>query len=68
MKNRKTKTRKEWLAARVELLNAEKEPTRRTDELVRKRQELPWAPVDKDWEHAYRAERHEGFHGERGGR
>jgi predicted dithiol-disulfide oxidoreductase (DUF899 family) len=35
MKNHKTGTRKEWLAARVELLKAEKELTRRSDELVK---------------------------------
>jgi predicted dithiol-disulfide oxidoreductase (DUF899 family) len=35
-------TREEWLRDRLELLEAEKEPTRRTDELARRRQELPW--------------------------
>jgi predicted dithiol-disulfide oxidoreductase (DUF899 family) len=33
-----TGTRKEWLAARLELLEAEKELTRRSDELVQRRQ------------------------------
>jgi predicted dithiol-disulfide oxidoreductase (DUF899 family) len=42
-------TREEWLAARVELLDEEKELTRRSDELARKRRELPWVPVDKDY-------------------
>jgi predicted dithiol-disulfide oxidoreductase (DUF899 family) len=42
-----TGTRKEWLAARIELLEAEKEFTRRSDELARQRQELPWVPIDK---------------------
>ena len=37
-----TGTRKEWLAARLDLLEAEKELTRRSDELARGRQELPW--------------------------
>jgi len=37
-----TGTRKDWLAARLELLEAEKEFTRRSDELARRRQELPW--------------------------
>jgi hypothetical protein len=37
-----TGTRKDWLAARLELLEAEKELTRHSDELSRRRQELPW--------------------------
>ena len=41
--------REEWLAARRALLQAEKEPTRRGDELARQRQELPWVQVDKDY-------------------
>jgi predicted dithiol-disulfide oxidoreductase (DUF899 family) len=44
-----TGTREEWLAARVELLAAEKEHTRRSDELVQRRQELPWVRVDKQY-------------------
>jgi predicted dithiol-disulfide oxidoreductase (DUF899 family) len=51
-----TGTRKEWLAARLELLNAEKEHTRRGDELAQRRQELPWVRIDKD----YRFETDEG--------
>jgi predicted dithiol-disulfide oxidoreductase (DUF899 family) len=42
-------TREEWLAARRELLQAEKEHTRRGDELARMRQELPWVRVDKEY-------------------
>ena len=42
-------TRKDWLAARVDLLEAEKELTRRSDELAQRRQELPWVRVDKDY-------------------
>ena len=42
-------TREEWLAQRLELLEAEKELTRRGDELARRRQELPWVRVDKDY-------------------
>ncbi len=49
-------TRKEWLAARLALLKEEKELTRRSDELARRRQELPWVLVDK----AYRFETDEG--------
>src|SRR5256885_5472321 len=44
-----TGTREEWLAARIELLAAEKELTRRGDELARQRQALPWVRVDKDY-------------------
>jgi predicted dithiol-disulfide oxidoreductase (DUF899 family) len=43
-----TGTRKEWLAARLELLEAEKELTRRSDELAQRRQALPWVRIDKD--------------------
>ena len=42
-------TREEWLAARRELLAAEKEHTRRADELARRRRELPWVPVEKEY-------------------
>jgi len=52
----KVGTREEWLAARLELLKAEKDLTRRGDELTLKRQELPWVPVDKE----YRFETDEG--------
>src|SRR5437660_357343 len=38
-----------WLAARLELLEAEKELTRRSDELARRRRDLPWVPVEKDY-------------------
>ncbi|TMK79299.1 MAG: DUF899 domain-containing protein [Actinobacteria bacterium] len=44
-----TGTRKEWLAARLELLEVEKELTRRSDELARRRQELPWVRIDEDY-------------------
>ena len=49
MTQHRTGTREEWLAARLELLDAEKELTRRGDELARQRQDLPWVPVDKDY-------------------
>jgi predicted dithiol-disulfide oxidoreductase (DUF899 family) len=42
-------TREEWLAARVELLEREKELTRRSDELAEQRQQLPWVRVDKEY-------------------
>ena len=44
-----TGTRKEWLAARLELLQAEKELTRQSDDVALKRQELPWVRVDKEY-------------------
>src|ERR1700761_4874899 len=42
-------SRDQWLAARLELLEAEKDLTRRSDELARRRQELPWVPIDKEY-------------------
>ncbi len=42
-------TREEWLAARVELLEMEKELTRRSDVLARARQRLPWVPVEREY-------------------
>jgi predicted dithiol-disulfide oxidoreductase (DUF899 family) len=42
-------TREEWLAARRQLLDAEKAHTRRGDELARWRRELPWVPVEKEY-------------------
>ena len=45
-----TGTRKEWLKARLELLEAEKEHTRRSDELVKRRQALPWVLIDKTYQ------------------
>jgi predicted dithiol-disulfide oxidoreductase (DUF899 family) len=44
-----TATRDEWLAARLALLDAEKDLTKRSDELARRRQELPWVRIDKDY-------------------
>ena len=56
MTDHRTGTREEWLAARLELLDAEKELTRRGDELAKQRQELPWVPIEKE----YRFETDEG--------
>jgi predicted dithiol-disulfide oxidoreductase (DUF899 family) len=42
-------TQEEWQAERDELLKAEKELTRRGDELASKRRELPWVRVEKDY-------------------
>ena len=40
-------TRDEWLKARLALLEAEKELTRKSDELAQRRQDLPWVRIDK---------------------
>jgi predicted dithiol-disulfide oxidoreductase (DUF899 family) len=44
-----TGTRDQWLKARLDLLEAEKELTRRSDELAQRRQELPWVRIDKQY-------------------
>jgi predicted dithiol-disulfide oxidoreductase (DUF899 family) len=49
MNDHRTGTRAEWLAARLELLEAEKELTRRGDDVARQRQELPWVPIEKEY-------------------
>src|SRR5882724_12893081 len=49
MTDHTTGTREEWLAARLELLEAEKALTRHSDELARQRQELPWVRIEKDY-------------------
>jgi predicted dithiol-disulfide oxidoreductase (DUF899 family) len=51
-----TGTREQWLATRLELLDAEKALTRQSDVLSQQRQELPWVRIDK----AYRFETDEG--------
>jgi len=42
-------TKEEWLAARLALLQKEKEQTCARDELARLRQGLPWVKVEKDY-------------------
>jgi predicted dithiol-disulfide oxidoreductase (DUF899 family) len=49
MTEHKTGTREQWVSARLKLLEAEKELTRRSDELARQRQALPWVRVDKEY-------------------
>ncbi len=49
MAQHETATREEWLAARNQLLAAEKELTRRGDQLAEQRRDLPWVPVDKEY-------------------
>jgi predicted dithiol-disulfide oxidoreductase (DUF899 family) len=56
MTTHKTGTREQWLTARLDLLEAEKELTRRSDEVARRRQELPWVRINKE----YRFETDEG--------
>jgi predicted dithiol-disulfide oxidoreductase (DUF899 family) len=42
-------TREKWLEARLDLLAAEKDLTRSSDEVARLRRQLPWARVEKDY-------------------
>src|ERR1700683_385556 len=42
-------SREEWLAARITLLEQEKELTRRSDELARQRAAPPWVLAEKDY-------------------
>ena len=43
-------TREEWLAAREELAKLEKEHAERNEEIKQKRLDLPWVPVEKEYE------------------
>jgi predicted dithiol-disulfide oxidoreductase (DUF899 family) len=45
----RTATPAEWLDARLDLLKAEKELTRLSDDLARQRRELPWVRVEPDY-------------------
>ena len=56
MTTHSTGTRDAWIAARLALLEDEKELTRRSDALAQRRQELPWVRIDK----AYRFDTDEG--------
>jgi predicted dithiol-disulfide oxidoreductase (DUF899 family) len=56
MATHETGTREAWRKARMQLLEAEKDLTRRSDELARQRQALPWVRVDK----AYRFDTEDG--------
>jgi len=49
MTEHRTGTQEEWQAEREALLGEEKELTHRSDELARKRRELPWVPVEKEY-------------------
>ncbi|MGH9826129.1 MAG: DUF899 domain-containing protein, partial [Blastocatellia bacterium] len=50
MTTHKTGTREQWLTERIELLKAEKELTHKGDEVARRRQELPWVKLDKEFQ------------------
>jgi predicted dithiol-disulfide oxidoreductase (DUF899 family) len=49
MPEHRVATQEEWKAEREELLAEEKKLTRRGDELTKKRQQLPWVEVEKDY-------------------
>ncbi len=49
MPEHKIGTREEWQAARNELAELEAEQAERDEEIKRKRRELPWVPVGKDY-------------------
>src|ERR1041384_8363341 len=50
MTKHKVGSREGWIAARKKLLADEKELTRRSDEIAKKRQELPWVKIDKEYQ------------------
>jgi len=45
----KVVSREEWIPERKKLLEAEKELTRRSDKVARRRQKLPWVRIDKEY-------------------
>ena len=50
MPEHKIGTREEWQAAWDELAGLEAEQAERNEEINRKRLDLPWVPVDKEYE------------------
>jgi predicted dithiol-disulfide oxidoreductase (DUF899 family) len=50
MPEHQTGTREEWDAARAELAKLEAEQAERDREITEKRRELPWVPVEKEYE------------------
>jgi predicted dithiol-disulfide oxidoreductase (DUF899 family) len=50
MPEHRTGTREEWQAAREQLAQLEAEQAQRNEEIRRKRLELPWVAVEKDYE------------------
>ena len=49
IEDHKVVSQDERLEARIELLKAEKELTKHSDEVARKRQQLPWVKIDKNY-------------------
>ncbi len=49
MATHKIGTRQEWLAERLELLQAEKDLTLRSDAVAQRRQTLPWVRIEKEY-------------------
>ena len=49
MPEHKTGTHEQWQAARAELAKLEAEQAQRNEEIKRRRRELPWVPVEKDY-------------------
>ena len=49
MPDHKIGTREEWQAARDELAKLEAEQAEREEELTKRRRELPWVPVEKEY-------------------
>ena len=49
MSGHKTATREEWQAARDELAKLEAEQAQRNEEIKKRRLELPWVPVEKEY-------------------
>jgi predicted dithiol-disulfide oxidoreductase (DUF899 family) len=50
MTEHKVGTREEWQAAREELATLEAEQAERDEEIKRKRHDLPWVPVEKEYQ------------------
>jgi len=50
MPEHSTGTREEWEAARAELAKLEAEHAERNNEIKEKRRELPWVPIEKEYE------------------
>lgn len=50
IKKHKVVSQDEWLKTRKDLLKSEKELTRLSDDVARKRQELPWVRIDKNYQ------------------
>ena len=50
MAEHRTGTREEWQASRDELAKLEAEHAKQNEEIKQKRRDLPWVPVEKDYE------------------